>query len=112
VRNYHPEALRLQAQALLGLARLDAARDALRAAQAEAERLGQRRTLWEILARRAELEARSGDAAATRRFRQAARAEIDRVAAALPPALRAAFVNLPAARSVLESDPGSVLSTR
>jgi tetratricopeptide (TPR) repeat protein len=81
------------ARALLAADRLEEARDELADAIERAERLGERRVLWEALASSADVHARRGAEQEARDLRRRARAIVDEIAAGLPePDLRRRFL--------------------
>jgi tetratricopeptide (TPR) repeat protein len=91
----------LEAEALLALARaqvaagrLEEARDVAAEAIERAERLGERRVLWEALALSADVHARIGDASTAGDLRRRARALVEEIAAGLSDAdLRRRFLS-------------------
>jgi hypothetical protein len=96
VRPFVADALHLQGQALLGHGRTAEAREALRAARAEAEALGSRRSLWPVLASLGQLEAQLGNETQAQVLRQQAREIAEYIAGqAGTPELRASFLNSP-----------------
>jgi tetratricopeptide (TPR) repeat protein len=90
-----PETLLLRAQARANLGELIAAREDLDAALNLAQDTGARQDLWRILANLAQLSERCGEPAAAFRFRQAARAEVEWLAARAPASLCARFLARP-----------------
>jgi tetratricopeptide (TPR) repeat protein len=99
-RTYIPQALYLQAQALLALGQDDAARDVLQEACVEAEAIGSRRTLWSILFA---LSQPHTDPSEAERLRQQAQEIIQSIADHIGnPELRASFLNLPHVQEVFE----------
>jgi len=96
-----PEALLTQARVFLAREKLDAAREVLTRARQAAERLTQRRMLWEIYATLAQIESRCGNADAAQRFRAQAREVVDYIAGHATQDQRAAFLNWPDARAVM-----------
>jgi tetratricopeptide (TPR) repeat protein len=106
-RVYLPEALYLRGQALLAQGHIDTAQAALAEARAEAEAMGARRMLWQILAALAEIESRRGHVAEAENLRAQAREVIAFIADhAGTPDLRTSFLNLPDVRAVLEDSTG------
>jgi ATP/maltotriose-dependent transcriptional regulator MalT len=106
-RMYIPQALYVQGQALLGLDETEEAQARLAEARAEAEAMGARRMLWQILAALAEIESRRGHVAEAENLRAQAREVIAFIADhAGTPELRASFLNLPDVRAVLEDSTG------
>lgn len=100
-RPYLPEALHLQAQAWMAAGQGDPAHRSLMEARSEAEALGSRRRLWQILLDLSRLEARRGNAAETDGLRRQAREIVEYIADhAGTPELRASFLNVPAVRAV------------
>ena len=100
-----PEALYLKAQALRGQQQVDQARTTLQEARAEAQAIGVRRKLWQILALLGEIEAAAGNKAEAQAARTQARDVVDYIAAHVPADLRAKFLNLPEVNAVMK--PGS-----
>ncbi len=91
-----PRALYLQGQAWLDLDEMDAARACWREACAEAETIGSRWMLWQILAALASLEP---DAAQAEAMRQRARETLNYIGQHISdPGLRASFYDMPAVR--------------
>ena len=94
--------LRFRGQALVGLKRLEEARESLAAARKEAESQGSRRALWLVLSDLADFEAQHGDASEAARVRHDAREVIDFMSdQAGSPELRASFLALPHVRAVM-----------
>jgi tetratricopeptide (TPR) repeat protein len=87
-------------RAWLAAGRVDEAEAALGTARAEAEALGARRMLWELLAAQAACAARRGDAPGAAALRTQARAEVEAIAAQCGP-WRATFLARPDVRGVL-----------
>ncbi len=98
-----PEFMLRQAKTLAALERRDEALAVLAAAASLCDRIGSRRVLWKIYALMSQLQAQAGQAAASQKSLQAARVEIGFLADHCPPDLRALFLQLPAARAVLET---------
>ncbi len=113
-----PDALVVKGRALLAQGGADEARAVLIEARSEAEAIGSRRTLWQILAALSEVETRSGNQAEVTSLRQQARAIVDFIAdhiGAPDPStsfgsaqdkgagldLRASFLSLPDVQSVM-----------
>jgi tetratricopeptide (TPR) repeat protein len=97
-----PEALYVKAQALRGLQRIDQVRAALTEAHAEAQAIGVRRKLWQILALLGEIEAASGNQVEAQAARAQAREVIEYIAAHAPTDLSKSFLNSREVRAVLE----------
>jgi tetratricopeptide (TPR) repeat protein len=93
-----PPALYLLGRAWVGLDQPDAARDCWLAARAEAEAIGSRRLLWQILAALSRLEP---DLLEAERLRGQAGEVITFIAGHTPVELRATFLAWPAVRAVL-----------
>jgi predicted ATPase/DNA-binding SARP family transcriptional activator len=98
VRIFLPATLYLQGQAWLGLGQPNTARDCWLEARVEAEAIGSRRMLWQILDALSRLET---DPTEAERLRQQAREIAKYIADHSPPDLRASFLALPAVRVVL-----------
>ncbi len=99
----HPfkgDVMLLASKALRGQGQIDAAREMLRQARAEAETVGVRRVLWEILAEWSDLELECGNYAEAQTLRAQARDIIDFIAARAPDDVRESFLNLPAVRAL------------
>jgi tetratricopeptide (TPR) repeat protein len=90
-----PEALYLAARALLALDRLEEARAILCEARAEAEAMGTRYILWQILIALSRVEEQRGNPAEAESLRRQAREVIGDIADHCPSDLRASFLNLP-----------------
>ncbi len=102
VRAWLPHALQYKGRALLGQGRTDEAHDLLIEARAEAEALGSRRILWEILYALSQVEARRGSDADAQRLRQQAREIVEFIAGHTgSPELRQSFLNLPDVQNVM-----------
>jgi hypothetical protein len=87
-------ALVVLAKALVAADRFEEAGDGLAEAIERAERLGERRVLWEALALSADLHARRGADPEAADLRRRARAIVDDIAAGLPdPDLRRRFLS-------------------
>lgn len=101
MRSGLPEALYLQASALLGLGRNDDARDRLLEARAEAEAIGSRRILWRVLEALGQLE---DDAGQAEQLHQEARQVIAFIVDHIDREdLCAAFLGQPGVRAVVSS---------
>jgi hypothetical protein len=93
-----PEALEAVARALRQTGQLDAARASLREALADAEAIGQRRTIWLIQRRLAEIEVECGNAAEGARLQSEMALLVNEIAAKLPTQeLRESFLKRAAA---------------
>jgi ATP/maltotriose-dependent transcriptional regulator MalT len=98
VRILLPAALYLQGRSALSLGQPDAARACWQAARAEAEAIGSRRMLWQILAVLSPLERDPGEA---EQLRRQARELVTCIAEHTPSDLRASFLALPAVRAII-----------
>jgi hypothetical protein len=104
VRRYLPAALRLKADALIGLGEAGAAHGALLEAANLAQAMGLRHALWRVLARQADLEAATGQPGTAAALRRHAADIVRHIADhAGRPELRASFLSLPAVQAVLHS---------
>jgi tetratricopeptide (TPR) repeat protein len=90
--------LYFQGQALLGLGHDNAARDRLHKARAEAEVIGSRWMLWQILVTLSQLEPDPTEALG---LRQQSREIIGDIAAHTPAELRSSFLNLPLVTAIM-----------
>ena len=72
-------------------------------AKAVAERIGQRRTLWQILAVLAEIEEQQGNISEARSYRDEARNIIDYIAGHAGSELRSSFLSMPQVMSLLKN---------
>lgn len=90
-----PEALYLKGQALVGQGQTEEGLEVLRAAYAEAEAMGSRRILLQILLALTRLEAGRGNREEAERLRAAARGVAEYIADHAPPGLRDSFLRLP-----------------
>jgi ATP/maltotriose-dependent transcriptional regulator MalT len=98
MRVYLPQVLYLQGQALLGLGQADAARNLWLKALTEAQAIGSRRMLWQILAALSQLET---DPAEVECLRRQAREIVEYIANHIgTPELRASFLGLPQVKAV------------
>jgi tetratricopeptide (TPR) repeat protein len=103
IHQFLPDVLYARGQALLGQRNLEAAQRAFETARLEAEAVGSRRTLWQILAALSRIEAEHGHPAEARQLQQQARDIIEYIAAHIEsPELRASFLNQPDVRAALE----------
>jgi hypothetical protein len=103
MRPFLADTLYLKAQALLAQDDSEAAYDVLSTALAEADSLGSKRMLWQILAALSALEARRGHDAEASRLRAQAREIIATIADHIPTAdLRSAFLQQPSVRAVFQ----------
>lgn len=98
MRPFLPSALYLLGRVWIGLDQPDAARDCWLAARAEAEAIGSRRLLWQILAALSRLEP---DPLEAERLRKQAAEVIAFIAGHTSAELRATFLALPVVRAVL-----------
>lgn len=104
LRGLLPDALLVQATVLEASGQPEAAVAALSEARGIAQAIGQRRTLWQILARQAEHAAQQGQPQAAAALRAEAAGQAAFMAEhAGSPELRATFLSLPAVRAVLHS---------
>jgi tetratricopeptide (TPR) repeat protein len=100
--------LLLKSKALIGLSRLEEARQAVLDARAASGRNQSRRNRWEILALLAQVEDRLGNSMESLRLLQQARDEILYLAdQTLPADLRDPFLEIPSVRAVLDDTRGS-----
>lgn len=102
-RVFFPEALYLKAQALRGQNQVDQARATLNEARAEAQAIGVRRKLWQILAAIGEIEAASGNDMEAQAARHQARQVIEYIAAHAPEDMRLTFLALPEVRAATDA---------
>lgn len=101
-RPFLARALSLRGTALAGLGRVDEARAVLEEARAVAESIDSRRVLWPTFIALADLAGRRGETDEADRLRDEARKIVHHIAERIPePALRASFLNTPAARAAL-----------
>ena len=101
-RLFVPDTLLALGQARMGLGQTDLARAALSEAQAEAEELGLDWILWQILAARAQLEARDGRASAGGEYLSQARQIVQRIAEGLSgPELKSSFLDRQVVRALM-----------
>jgi len=108
-RVFRSDVLYLKAKALRLLGKADAAYPVFLHAKREAEQIGSRWMLWRILAALAEIEMQRGNHDQAKSLRAHARETIDYIAAHTPAdpstplgtSLRAAFLNLPDVRAVM-----------
>jgi DNA-binding SARP family transcriptional activator len=97
LRAFLPSALYEQGQAWLGLGQATAAGACWLEARAEAEAIGSRRMLWQILTALSQLET---DPIEAERLRRQAREVVEDIAAHSPPDLRASFLVLPEVQKI------------
>ncbi len=100
MRAFVPEALYLKGQAFLGQGKTDRALKAWREARAEAEAMGSRRMLWQILAASSKIEAQCGNEAQAAELRSRALEIIGYIAEHSPPEMRDSFLELPSVRNL------------
>jgi hypothetical protein len=101
MRVYIPQVLYLQGQALLGLGQDDAARNLWLKALTEAEAIGSRRMLWQILVALSQLET---DPTEVECLRRQAWQIVEYIANHIgTPELRASFLNLPQVKAALSA---------
>ena len=105
LHGFKSDILLLAARALRAQNKTDAAREMFHQARDEAETVGVRRVLWEILADWSELEIEAGNVDQAQAFRAQARDLIDFISAHTPDDLRQAFLILPKVKSILEREP-------
>lgn len=99
LRIFIPEALYLRGQTLVAMGQTEAARETLLQAQAEAEAMGSRRMLWQILLALSQLET---DPAEVKQWRRQAQEIVTSIAANVSdPDLRTSFLKLPQVQEVL-----------
>ncbi len=104
IRAYLADALYLQGQALLAQGQTDAAYHVLTGARAEAEALGARRILWEILFALSQIEAGRGHVPEAQALREQARTTVEAIANTIGAAeLRTSFLNQPQVKAVLST---------
>jgi len=97
-----PDALLLKSRALIGQDKAEEALETLAQARTEAETLGSRRMMWQILATTVKIEVQRGNEAEAQAQRQQAREIIQYIADHTPkPELRSSFLNLPEVQMVL-----------
>jgi tetratricopeptide (TPR) repeat protein len=100
MRSEIPGSLHLQSQALLGLGQRDTARERLIEARREAESIGSRRTMWQILEALSKLES---DPSKTEQMRQQSQEIIKYIARHInDQKLRTLFLDLPQVKDVLQ----------
>jgi len=100
-----PLALNLSGQALLGAGRLEEAREKLLQARREAEALGVRWHLWQILDTLARLEEIDGNQAEASKLRRQAREIVEAIAGRLPSQeYRDSFLGMPAVKNVMAAN--------
>jgi predicted ATPase/predicted negative regulator of RcsB-dependent stress response len=98
MRTFLPSTLYVQGQALLSLGQPDAARECWLAARTEAEAIGSRRILWQILAALSRLEP---DPTVAERLCGQAREVVAYIAGHTPAELQASFLALPGVQAVI-----------
>lgn len=99
MRAYIPEALYLRGQTLMAMGQTEAARETLLQAQAEAEAIGSRRMLWQILFALSQLET---DPAEAKEWRHQAQEIVAYIAGNVSDSdLRTSFLGLPQVQEVL-----------
>ncbi len=101
VRAFLAEALLYKGRALIGLGRIDEARETLLQARREAEALGSQRSLWVILYTLGQLEGQRGSLAEAEYLSQAASAIVTSISNHCPATFQESFLNLPMVRMVL-----------
>lgn len=99
-RLYLHEVLYLIAQAKLGSGNNEEGREILRQAREEAEAIGSKRVLWQILGSMSEIESRAGNIDRSRVLRDHALAAINYIADHSPAQVRQCFLDLPEVQSV------------
>jgi hypothetical protein len=105
MRSPMPDVLYLQGQAMLRLGQESAARDRLVEARAEAEAIGSRWLLWQILFTLSQLET---DPTEAQRLRRKAEEIIKYIADHIDDLeLRTSFLDLPDVQAIVESDKGA-----
>jgi class 3 adenylate cyclase/tetratricopeptide (TPR) repeat protein len=104
IRQLVPQALLLKGHSLAAEGRLEEARDALREARSEAESLGSRWVLWEVLGELSRLQAAAGGATEATLLRVEAARIVDGIAQSIDDEeLRRRFLARPEVRSVVGS---------
>lgn len=93
LRQFLPDVMRAQADALVGLQQTDAAADVLEQARALASTMNARWSLWRILAASGRVETLRGNWQDAEAFRNQARAFIESIAARTPENYRARFLS-------------------
>jgi tetratricopeptide (TPR) repeat protein len=102
IRLFLSDVFYFRGKALLALGRAEEARAAFVEARAEAEAIGSRRSLWQILAALSELEARDGHPAGAESMRRQARDIVHFIADHTgDPGLRRSFLDLPGVRHLM-----------
>lgn len=99
------ENLYLQARARMGLREWEAASATLRLALENAEAMGARRMLWQVLAAMSDLERAHGNLAGAESLRAQARGVLEYIVAHMPEEFRSGFLNLPRVRELREQRP-------
>jgi tetratricopeptide (TPR) repeat protein len=100
IHSFRSDAIYLKGKALIQLDRVAEARSVLQAARAEAESLGSRRMLWQILAALSEIETEHQHTAEAETLLEQAREIIAYIADHCPAELRSSFLNLPDVRAL------------
>lgn len=102
IRAFGSELLYLKGKSLAAAGKIDDAFEVLQRARAEAEALGSKRTLWQVLAALGEIEKQRGNATEAKALRMRAKEIVEFIAAQTPEELRVLFLDLPDVRAVRE----------
>lgn len=103
-RPFVVEALFLNAQALLGQSRGEEALECLKRAHGEAEALGSRRMLWQILALASEIDSRRGNEIQAQKLRRQAQEIAKYIADRVPSALKDSFLHVPRVQALMSAE--------
>jgi ATP/maltotriose-dependent transcriptional regulator MalT len=101
IRPYGVCALHLKGKAMLALGNSDCAVEVWETARREAEAMGSRTLLWQVLSALSKVEAERGRAAQAETLRVKAHELIKYIANHTPDELRESFLNLPDVRAIL-----------
>lgn len=102
IRAFRSDALYLKTKGLAASGKIDDALVVLNQARKEAEGVGSKRMLWQILAEFSEVERRRGNGNEAEALRTRARDIVENIAAQTPEDLRQGFLSLPDVRAVRE----------
>lgn len=102
VRLFFPDVVYVKGKALFLQGQVDEAYQVITEACVEAQAIGPRRMLWQILIALSQIEDRRGQRAGAQSLRREARAIVEYIADHAPPDLRASFLNLPDVRNVVD----------
>jgi class 3 adenylate cyclase/tetratricopeptide (TPR) repeat protein len=106
LRVYLYDMLHLKGRALNGLGQVNEAREVLMEAQAEAEQLGSRRSLLQILPTRIEIEVQANNMSQVEKLRKNAKENIKFISDHIDkPELRALFLDLPHVQAIISEGP-------